>query len=580
MKRTFYSICLLAAVCSTIFVGCKKDSDVVTLRCSVETSAMKDKGYIDADDYPEFYSTEEKVNVNGDEYSITPESNHSFIISEVSEDDNYYAVYPYSITTTSCNSSSVSVKLPYTQTYEVDNDGHQVVDMPMGAVATSTNNVHFYNLCSILELKVLNTSGNPITITSIEVTAGSDVGLAGEGTATLNSTSSKISISHSLLTQTVRLELPTAITLANRAESAPLQIVLPPFENKPIAIKVRTADGSKSVSKHNSSFTLARNTIYPLTFKIGANEEEEDTGLPGYFSVSDTKKVIFSKGNLQAVREQTTDQWTWKFADHQYDFFGNNNRDPEHDNTYHNGVNNLKRDLFIYSNPNTNYGLGTTDYLNQEGVFVDWGNNHIEGDPEGGRHWRTLSAAEWIYLIGAQNASASTPTRANAANLRARARIDLGAGYTGHPATGSNGFNGRYIYGFLILPDNWTTPKDIPLDPAAQENQYTLAQWERLENAGAMFLPAATFCDIWYQVQPNYKLGYYWTSSAGANNASTDEPEYLTYDYNDDYTHMTWQVTLGNSDDEDEPDFRFAMSVRLVKDAPTTTTSSKSKKLD
>ena len=157
--------------------------------------------------------------------------------------------------------------------------------------------------------------------------------------------------------------------------------------------------------------------------------------------------------------------------------------------------------------------------------------------------------------------------------------IDLGEGYEGHPATGSTGFNGRYIYGFLILPDNWTTPKGITLDPTAEENQYTLAQWERLENAGAMFLPAASYCDTWYQVQSNYKLGYYWTSSAGAGNASTDIPEYLTSDYNDDYTRMTWQVTLG-SHDEDEPDFRFAMSVRLVKDAPTTTTSSKSKKLD
>jgi len=578
MRRTFYSICLLAAVCSTIFVGCKKDSDVVTLRCSVETSAVKDKGYIDANDYPEFYSTGEKVNVNGNEYSITPESNHSFSIANVTAATDYYAVYPYSITGTSCNSSSVSVKLPYTQTYEVDDDGHQVVDMPMGAVATSTNNVHFYNLCSILELKVLNTSGSAITVTSIEVTAGSDVGLAGEGTATLNGTSSKISISHSLLTQTVRLELPTAITLANNAESAPLQIVLPPFESKPIAIKVRTADGSKSVAKHNSSFTLARNTIYPLTFKIGENEEEEDTGLPGYFSVSATKKVIFSKGNLQAVREQTTDPWTWKFADHQYDFYGENNR-ASRNSSYNNQVNVYHRDLFIYSNPNTEYGLGINDELEDEGSFVDWGDKHIEGDPEGETPWYTLSADEWIYLIGAQNASATTPTRANAANLRARARIDLGEGYEGHPATGSTGFNGRYIYGFLILPDNWTTPKGITLDPAAQENQYTLAQWERLENAGAMFLPAASYCDTYYQVQQNYKLGYYWTSSAGANNANTDIPQYLTYDYNDDYTHMTWQVTLG-SRDEDEPDFRFAMSVRLVKDAPTTTTSSKSKKLD
>lgn len=69
--------------------------------------------------------------------------------------------------------------------------------------------------------------------------------------------------------------------------------------------------------------------------------------------------------------------------------------------------------------------------------------------------WRVLSSQEWNYLIN---------ERTNHQNLVKTARIDG-------------------TMGLVLLPDNWS------LDPLT--STYTLAQWQTLEEAGAVFLPLA-----------------------------------------------------------------------------------------
>lgn len=54
-----------------------------------------------------------------------------------------------------------------------------------------------------------------------------------------------------------------------------------------------------------------------------------DGALKGVFSVSETKKVVFSKGNLQKVKEGDT--WTWKFADDQKVYFGESQTEENKD---------------------------------------------------------------------------------------------------------------------------------------------------------------------------------------------------------------------------------------------------------
>lgn len=568
MKKIICSVALIAAVCSVLCVSCKKDSDLVTLKCHVENAGVFGKGYIDDNDYPRFFNEGEQVNVNGNSYSIVPATNWAFDIINVpapegNQEVTYYAVYPNSITTSVCNSTSVDVNLPFTQTYRL-NGSNQIVDLPMGAVATNRNSVQFYNLCSVLELTITNSTGAAFAVSSIEVKL-EGAGLAGKGIASLAGASSKIEIPAVNPTTNVDntrivVDLPTPIQVANNSSSAPIKVVLPPFTNKQLSIKVRTDNGAKSVVKRNASFTLERNTIYPLNYVISQLQEKPDNELSGYFSVSPTKKVIFSKGNLQAYRANTSDPWSWKFADHQYDFYGSTNRNG----TFENNASPYLRDLFLWSTQYTNYGL-TVCYEDQyTGTFVDWGDNHIEGDPEDLTPWYTLTQAEWAYLMGPQNSSSTAQKRANAEYLRAKARIEIPSTYT-HPAGRT-----EYVYGFLILPDNWTMPSDLtPLSFARNNiNTFTFTTWSRMESAGAMFLPAASHCDTYFDVDNNYKEAYYWSSTP--DDGYGIYPYFMFYQYNSEYSNMSWQMMTAS-----DVNFRYGLSVRLVKDAPTNTTTTK-----
>lgn len=206
------------------------------------------------------------------------------------------------------------------------------------------------------------------------------------------------------------------------------------------------------------------------------------TPLPGTFSISDTKKVQFSCGNLQYQR--STD--SWRFADNQFDCIGSDNSNA--DNVYYTGW----VDQFLWGS-----GADPTNYSSQRiSPFVDWGVNTIGlSSPN---VWRTLTWSEWVYLLKNRN---------NADQLWAIGII-----------------NG--VKGCIFLPDNFEKPLSISLIPARNgansytPNTYTIEQWFVLESAGAIFLPFGgklnrnngnLYCDdinvsgyYWY----NEKVGY------------------------------------------------------------------------
>lgn len=98
------------------------------------------------------------------------------------------------------------------------------------------------------------------------------------------------------------------------------------------------------------------------------------------FSVSETKNVLFSTGNLQYQSSTNT----WRFADHQWDIIGKDNQKVSDDDK-------AWIDLFGWGtgdNPTQNSG----SYSNYSS-FTDWGNE--VGD---GKTWFTLSKEEWEYF--------------------------------------------------------------------------------------------------------------------------------------------------------------------------------------
>ena len=203
-----------------------------------------------------------------------------------------------------------------------------------------------------------------------------------------------------------------------------------------------------------------------MVMSVGCDKESispiiPDGALPGLFSVSATQRVYFSQGNLQYQASTNT----WRFAEHQYDYVGSDNRSIS--STYSGWI-----DLFGWgtgSNP-TLSSQNNEDY----GPFVDWGCNRISNGANTANRWRTLTIAEWEYLLYYRT---DAPSKCGTGNI-----------------------NG--VGGLIILPDSWTLPSGCSFTsgfatsnyntyPDWTHNSYTLAQWAQMEAAGAVFLPAA-----------------------------------------------------------------------------------------
>ena len=179
-----------------------------------------------------------------------------------------------------------------------------------------------------------------------------------------------------------------------------------------------------------------------------------------YFSVGNNKYVQFSTGNLQY--EVGTN--TWSFAEKQYEVIGGEAYTGTNNTNFGMNVPGYtgKLDLFAWS-ADGKFGVNPsntdTDY---QQAFVDWGTLVNE---EG---WYTLTQAEMSHILDRTKDGKKLWTLATV-----------------------NGLNG-----LILLPDNWNTNISlvygyVPTQFVYTENQLTIAQWEALETAGAVFLPAA-----------------------------------------------------------------------------------------
>ena len=214
----------------------------------------------------------------------------------------------------------------------------------------------------------------------------------------------------------------------------------------------------------------------------GANTEEIPTievpaitgCLDGVFSVGENTKIRFSQGNLQYQASTNT----WRFATNQYDTIGSDNQYIL-ESSYKGWI-----DLFGWST-----GTEPTYCRNYSSSpisdFDDWGKNAISNSDNLPNQWRTLTGDEWLYLF----------------HGRINAEVLFGLGSV-------NGVNG-----VIILPDYWKLPDGLTFNASTSmglewnerggkvygstggnfsHNTYNdLSQWHQMEDAGAVFLPAA-----------------------------------------------------------------------------------------
>ncbi len=201
-----------------------------------------------------------------------------------------------------------------------------------------------------------------------------------------------------------------------------------------------------------------------------------DGAINGKFSVSDTKQVYFSKGNLRYASSK------WSFFDNQYDYYTSYSADAW--------------DHFGWSTSATTYGMSNSN-SGYSGDFVDWGATMGTG-------WFTLSSAEWSYLFKDRSASTVNGTE-----------------------------NGRYakaevkdVRGVILFPDTYTHPAGVTAptnvntaNASFDSNTYTVADWTKMESAGCVFLPAAgRRYDSSVDSQGTY--GYYWSATTDDDSGS------------------------------------------------------------
>ena len=243
---------------------------------------------------------------------------------------------------------------------------------------------------------------------------------------------------------------------------------------------------TKTVTVRDTITQIVKDTVY-IQY---CPDTVSDKPLASAFSVSATKQVRFSKGNLQ----YTQSTQTWAFADNQYDMIGDANVSGSDLAD--------KIDLFGWSGStgSAKWGISTsTNTSDYSGDFIDWGTNTIGTDAPD--TWRTLTYDEWSYL---------RYTRTNADNLVGVARINL------------NADGSKYANGLILLPDNWTCPAGVTFKSGfaskysvqayADYQTFTLSDWQKLESAGAVFLPASgyRYGSYVFDVQG---YGSYWSAS-------------------------------------------------------------------
>ena len=222
-----------------------------------------------------------------------------------------------------------------------------------------------------------------------------------------------------------------------------------------------------------------------------------DKYIPGKFSVSPTKQVFFSSGNL-VVTYNAPNNLDWAFEEHQYSFSYGNDKSQEYQRlnfpNYYVDINDYGSQSSyavpgtrishfawgVYYVPyNTNFSEIPIATPNDWADFgIHFGEDGIGYDSKDNGRWYTLSDQEWRYLIVG------------------RERAQILSGFC------SIVIDDRIVGGMILLPDNWKQPSECNFRPGFADyltNIYAVGKsaydglWSEMEKAGAVFLPAAGF---------------------------------------------------------------------------------------
>jgi len=218
---------------------------------------------------------------------------------------------------------------------------------------------------------------------------------------------------------------------------------------------------------------------------------ELTAALPGEFTINaDGKQIVFSKGTLMYLPFHKT----YNFATTQY----------ETRNGYNQWITETSLDWMDL------FGWGTGDHASKVSTddadyatFNDWGVNEILNTTFEPGTWRAMTKDEWEYILNG---------RTDAASKHAIGQIDFS--------------DYAPVNGLILLPDEFEMPQGLQIDVDAHEfdvNSYMVNAWQRMEAAGAVFIPASGYrkgTEV-FDIDHLYARGlncYYWMATEAENN--------------------------------------------------------------
>ena len=417
------------------------------------------------------------------------------------------------------------VTLPLTQTFHSASGEIVRFEAPMYAYSES-NELSFKNLCGVVQLK-LNIPQSVGEKVIYKIMVGSNEPIYGQFSVTLNNgdpTMEHIAVDGQN-DKVMELDCGSGVTCGIGTTTS-FYIYLPAQTYTGLQFTFFATDGSHlNVKLNASNFIVERSKLYPIALNNPPFDHPSEGR--GLFSVSPTKQVYFSPGNLQ-YRASTQ---TWRFAEHQYDFVGGYyaGGDYNYGDVYVDGVqcDNASIggdytgwiDLFGWGTGNnpTETSLGNPQWDNNINgynyVYLnynEWGVNVSNNDET----WYTLTNDEWDYLFNSRD------------------------GWQSKVGTGQVRIGSRtpqdYIHGLIILPDNWNPPTgiDISFESWWADNNtidiFTPIEWELMEANGAVFLPEAGRRSV--TTVGMQSAGYYWSATGDNENDWPGQAYYVEVD--------------------------------------------------
>lgn len=252
------------------------------------------------------------------------------------------------------------------------------------------------------------------------------------------------------------------------AAAGPIYVAIRPTTSADIT--VTATDGTTNYTKSLTGKTYAANNGYSVSWRMAV-------AVPS-FSVSDSKKVIFSPGNLQYNGSEST--YKWRFAENQYDVIGTWNTSTWVDLFGWGTWTGSSPDPTKTSYTNSDYTWDSADF-SQEDILADATQRNYD--------WYTLSKDEWVYVFNTRTVNGGT---------------GAGKSYTLKATVGSK-------MGIVLYPDNYTG------------TVYSGSDWASFEAAGCVFLPAAGY-RLGTSVSNVGSLGRYGSSTVNGSYAA-----YLVY---------------------------------------------------